>query len=1064
MVLVKSRSGGSGGGGVVEGRVCSVAWQRQHVHHQQTSTRAGIRMAAQGGEALPVVELRPFTKRVWRREKSLPNLADQPDVKGDTATDTSSRNGGILPPPNIGHFIRELREQRRVKDAPRVTADRLRLKLHPKADFSFDGDTLAEHRQDLIPSFVSRQDRSKSSLGEDGGAAGTGPVGAGSNAGGGGGVVGGGGGGGGGGGEDAADNRPGAQDPAGGVLVRESSNLMTAYTRDKPLHHQSMCLMGDKIPVGLPGRRHLAYLNPFPGHRQRQAWNVMRLENSPTGVSPRQKVNISFVARDGRPFPVNARDHLPPSQDLVLSGSLLHSTGVRPHQPPSRQRQTSPHKFNQKLGAARDSFLVLNKTGAPTVVEQNLSFDHEVRLDRCRRERSFAALSYISEMTAMAPAHFLSCDSQPTPGEAVLMKAREANRPHDRRPSVPRRKGLDRSLVTLPAFTRHHTFFQGRAMDLSPTSNQSEHGDSDVMSSPGTPVDASSRLVDPMGPALQTLAPTIQRLPLHSDVHRTTYRDSHKAAAARDSVPLPAADNLALLQADVVSLVDSTDEYHRPLSDTAATETVHVRNDQTPMSADNRARLLPRYDAYLEVIQTDREHAPPCVDSHAENGVLFQDNDPLRAAQGDSGAEAANTETDDSHSNSLNHHPASLSLTGGPGPLKSEGEGSEAHPRMKDSSGRNVSTSDPTRSVKADVAHSVKLDSDVTAAEKQQCEPAQQQVNCHVSPAARHSERNHHQTQLPDGSTATTLKDTDKRESTEERGPKSDSVIREGHTPESKGSGMDLDDSHKEPASNRLSVCNSVASKPTSKIIENQQDTAAQHPGVAGDDTAQQEGVPNGHLTANVTADSKVVLHMPFIDGNQTAESQHNENRTNQANTSMTELSSINTSIENIFSSDQTAAGKTPQKENDAKGDSEAVVGGTSSADSSRALARSGTNQSSNEHTPIDRERKPIERTITDTEQTPTDSEHKPDKHTPIGSERKPTGNEHAPTPSSNPETGTSGRGNEDGERDVQSAVDTTATVSTVDNAQCGDNYDASKTFLTTANVESEDWQDIMAV
>ena len=66
-MVVGPPRGGGGSGGVDEGKVCSVAWQRQHGHHQhqqQLNSQVGVRQAALGGEVLPVVELKPFTRKV----------------------------------------------------------------------------------------------------------------------------------------------------------------------------------------------------------------------------------------------------------------------------------------------------------------------------------------------------------------------------------------------------------------------------------------------------------------------------------------------------------------------------------------------------------------------------------------------------------------------------------------------------------------------------------------------------------------------------------------------------------------------------------------------------------------------------------------------------------------------------------------------------------------------------------------------------------------------------------------------------------------------------------------
>ncbi|KAL8592790.1 hypothetical protein ACOMHN_045944 [Nucella lapillus] len=1038
MVLVKSsRVGVAGGGGgvmaVEEEKVCSVAWQRQHVHHQQRSTRAGIKMAAQGGEALPVVELRPFTKRVWRREKSLPTFSKQPRATGDTGTE-SSRNGAAPPAPHFRQFVHELRDQRRKKDVSgRLSVDsyhRLPLKLHPKAEFSFGGDTLAEHRQDLIPSFVSRQGRSKSTLGEDGGMlipSRSVVIGGSNNS-----------------GEESADGLGVHDLPAG--LVRESSNLMAAFTRDKPLHQQNVCVMGDKIAVSHPGRRHLAYLSPFPLYREKRAWRTTRLENSPTPLSPRQPVSISFLARDGRSFPAVSRDH-PSTQDLVLAGSLLHN--VRRMQPPSSSthRQTNPHKFHQKLGAAQDSFMALSKSGAPTIVEQNISYDLEVRLERCRRERSFAA---VSEFNALSASQHLCYDSQPTPGEAVLMKARQANKSQDRRRVVHRKNGLDRSLgAFLPSFLQQQHVFRGGVED-SPVSNKSQHGGSES-SSPGEPAEDTARLADSSRPLSQNMTPMDLQLPVRNETRKISAKESHRVAFL-DSIPVDNAE-------DADSLVESTDEYQRPLSDTAATETIHVRNDQTPMSADNRARLLPRYDAYLEVIQSSREQTaqrPRTENSSKDLSFLRDtavDHGAPRAIWMVSDAEAVNTGADMGISSSPGQS-ALASMPGGPAPLKKESQRNDAHQRRQqsaDSFSAKVSPSDPT--------HSVDLNKNLTVEESQQSEL--NQVNAHSQISSKTDEHHKEETKNPEllsaGSDKPSTVRSGNRKDTDEQSPSSESVAQESPTKEDKGSAP-----HPNGTQNVLGVSDNTSegSGIPLNTVKNNQTTPDCHGLMMTSDRPAQETLEDAQVNDNVSKDNEVVMSTSSMDNTKSMRSE--QKSTNEK--SVTEFSDINATLDKVLDADHTVAGNTIPRDDDHKEDpvstqmveNQATIKASSSTESLRSLSQPRRSQSSER--PVSTER-------------PGSSTVKPESNIGVrissGSGKSGSANDDnandssASTNNADNNDVTSDSSKENKESDAQRGVETMVTV-TMDAEEYDDAYDASKTFLTTANVD--DWKDMVAV
>ncbi|KAL8593367.1 hypothetical protein ACOMHN_067075 [Nucella lapillus] len=598
--------GGSSGVGVEEGKVCSVAWQRQHLHHQHLNTKTSIKQAAQGGETLPVVELKPFTKKVWRREKSLPNFYEKPAIKAEDLVSETARNArnNTGAHPDIVRYIRELSDQQKTVDT-RQSADsthHYRSKLHPKAEFSFEGWSIAEHQQDLIPSFISRQNRTKTSLAEDSAAAAvataapattttttttSGGAGGGSNVG------------------NVSDRSTGG---GGGGLGREVSNLMSTYTRDKPLQQQQgVCLTGDKLSMANLGRRQLTYLNPFSAYRQRQPWSALRSEPPNTaGLSPRH-VSVANSGRAGGPLAASANGHpLPTRRDLVLSGSSFYHPDRTPLQPLKARHSSSPHKFNSKLGAAQDALLMLSRSGVPTVVERNLCFDQEVRLERCRREKSFAA---VSETNIMSTTHYVAYDTQPTRGEINLMRAREANKLPEGAKATIRRNGLQKPIGPLPPFGSNHSNITYRQMfDDSPRSVQSDAGDSGTRSSPEDGRDVTAGDDHNDGPVV--VIPWEETIPEDpADFEKPGGPSGERQGnGLHDSWAQQ--DSLVMLQVPGEDVAESAEEYQRPLSDSAATEAVHVRNELTPMSAENRPCLLPRDDSYLETVNSEREISP----------------------------------------------------------------------------------------------------------------------------------------------------------------------------------------------------------------------------------------------------------------------------------------------------------------------------------------------------------------------------------------------------------------------------------------------------------------------
>ena len=133
------------------------------------------------------------------------------------------------------------------------------------------------------------------------------------------------------------------------------------------------------------------------------------------------------------------------------------------------------------------------------------------------------------------------------------------------------------------------------------------------------------------------------------------------------------ADSVALIDpADAGSdFVESTDEYRRPLSDSAANEAVHVRNELTPLSAENKARMLPREESYVEAMEAEegRLSHRQRREGFVREGGAAGGRSAQEPTQTDSGAETANKDADASKS-----HNAKMPGTSAAVPIEWQGD------------------------------------------------------------------------------------------------------------------------------------------------------------------------------------------------------------------------------------------------------------------------------------------------------------------------------------------------------------------------------------------------------
>jgi hypothetical protein len=199
-----------------------------------------------------------------------------------------------------------------------------------------------------------------------------------------------------------------------------------------------------------------------------------------------------------------------------------------------------------------------------------LSFDQEIRLERCRRERSFAA---IGETNVLSTAHYVAYDSHPTPGEMSLKKARQANAPRaDHRLAIStkqiyRRNGLQRPIAS-PYHAhpmQHPQFMLARAAASdpgnSPRSVLSEVGDSGIMSSPGEHLDGADILLPPHQPPPSLLVTPDTPILEHPGEVEESGEHLHVRHAAKHAMWAPAESVVVLEQEEE----EEAEEIDQPL-------------------------------------------------------------------------------------------------------------------------------------------------------------------------------------------------------------------------------------------------------------------------------------------------------------------------------------------------------------------------------------------------------------------------------------------------------------------------------------------------------------------
>ncbi|GFO13862.1 organic cation transporter protein [Plakobranchus ocellatus] len=391
-------------------------------------------------QPLPLVEISPFRKSVWRREKSLPDFYERRQTLGSQQQqrDYEKKQAGNK---IIFNSFPNCSENKQNQQPVELTSTEMAARLatavhgtdgdlgahdedpaihnnhqgnskskcgtHPRAEFHHES-TRLWRTQDLIPGFITRLERTKTSM--------------------------------------LSFNRESSSNGGdyGFYLGEENNNNYLNYNSNSG--NSSECggpreCSSNSVNIKVKGgrmkqliqRRPLLYLNPLDSYRQ--ASETSRSAVHPWADYSQMYTQSKLETRNS--FPLTSSR----VRELMLSNSGHTTYPLRPvryhslkqHQQPDilppPTACNSPHKFNSKLGAARNSLQVLSSLGTPTKLEKSLVAEYEMNLERFRRERLVMQPLDLRSV----PSQYVSASMNLTRGELSLQEAREANRARRRK-------------------------------------------------------------------------------------------------------------------------------------------------------------------------------------------------------------------------------------------------------------------------------------------------------------------------------------------------------------------------------------------------------------------------------------------------------------------------------------------------------------------------------------------------------------------------------------------------------------------------------------------------------
>ncbi|XP_053397018.1 uncharacterized protein LOC128556327 [Mercenaria mercenaria] len=368
-------------------------------------------------DPLPIVELKPFVQKVWRREKSFagtwersPSVATVKSEKSDTAVcktkdietvstvtfESGPEDASISPPPRTSHSLPSRLTERFLTVYVNAFDDfksqkehfhrfvgessfKTKNRLHPVVDPK--NKKQLEHSVNIIQGFITRDDRTKTTLTEI---------------------------------------------SEGDSISRFYSCSPKAIGPDEVRKQQQLRVSGEKLDQLRRSSPQVS--SPAPSRIINGSWHGASIRHgSPASMLYHNKKE-SRVKRTKTPL----YDHLDRTgslPSLSINSTSLKSRGTKKQFDNNSEdyvdyTDTYNAEFKHNVGGIENSLIVLSKHGAPTKVERQISFELEKNLSRFRKLKDYSPFEINpSELAKYYPPPTFNM----TQGEARIRQAMQSN-------------------------------------------------------------------------------------------------------------------------------------------------------------------------------------------------------------------------------------------------------------------------------------------------------------------------------------------------------------------------------------------------------------------------------------------------------------------------------------------------------------------------------------------------------------------------------------------------------------------------------------------------------------
>lgn len=308
-------------------RTCGVESRRQNLYFAADRQTTLFRNTT--NDHLPIVELKPFTQREWRREKSFPSFHVAKSLNGDDFGEYMQQE---TPRACIQSIVSNPEANDRKVDifSGKSNVIKSRTKLHPQPEVTTSSET--KHSLDLIPGFITRGGRSKTTLDE--------------------------------------------------IKVGCSQSRLFSCKKDVLTPADVACQQRINIS-GLrmknnSKKRQLNYLKPFSYYKHPDAWTLSYSDEN-SKVTYKKGTRNNFKTEACSPFQGYRR-----TAKVASFRAKTSPLSENPHNP--SHRQNSPI---YRIGGIKNSLQLLNSMGHPTNVEKQLSYELDINLRHFRKTKSY---------------------------------------------------------------------------------------------------------------------------------------------------------------------------------------------------------------------------------------------------------------------------------------------------------------------------------------------------------------------------------------------------------------------------------------------------------------------------------------------------------------------------------------------------------------------------------------------------------------------------------------------------------------------------------------------------